>query len=67
MKYIITYRETSGISPSFREIAERFEISLHTAQEITGCIRKKGLIAWEASKARTIKVVLPPLQNSHLV
>jgi SOS-response transcriptional repressor LexA len=58
MEYIIAYRDTNNISPTFREIAEYFDISLQAVQNIVERIRKKGLLMWENGKARTIKQVL---------
>jgi SOS-response transcriptional repressor LexA len=55
LKYIIAYRETNRVSPTFREIAQHFDITFQTVQSIAGCIRKKGFLTWESGKARTIK------------
>jgi repressor LexA len=55
MKYITTYREANGVSPTFQEIAQYFDISRQSVQDIARFIRKKGLLTWEDGKARTIR------------
>jgi repressor LexA len=59
MKYITTYREANGVSPTFQEIALHFDISLQAVQNITGYIRKKGFLTWKDGKPRTIIICQP--------
>ena len=56
-EYIKSYRQERGISPTFREIAGHFGVSLHAVQNIIGLIRKKGLLTWAEGMARTLKAV----------
>ena len=56
LEYIVKYRRERGISPTFRETAGHFGVSLQAIQNITGFIRKKGLLTWTEGKARTLKV-----------
>ena len=56
-EYIKSYRQERGVSPTFREIARHFGVSLHAVQNITGFIRKKGLLTWENGMARTLNLV----------
>ena len=54
-EYVVTYRQERGISPTFREIAGHFGVSLQAAQNIISLIRKKGFLTWAEGRARTLK------------
>jgi repressor LexA len=58
LEYIVKYRQEQGIPPTFREIARHFGVSHQNVQHLVAFIRKKGLLVWEAGKARTLKAVI---------
>lgn len=56
LSFIVKYFRKYGNSPSFRDIAEGFGISVGTVQDQLTSISNKGLISWIPGRPRSIRV-----------
>ncbi|PAD67130.1 hypothetical protein CHH83_20595 [Bacillus sp. 7586-K] len=55
---IIEHYDEKGYAPSYREIAKRMDIaSSSTIQGYLERLKSKGLVTWEPSQPRTLKVI----------
>lgn len=57
LNYISEFLRKNDYSPSIREIAGRFDISINAAHKRLEYMRKKDLITWTTGRARTIRLV----------
>jgi len=57
LEYILKFAEDNGYPPTFKEIAEKFAITIGTIQDHIIALRKKGFIDKRAEKARSFIVV----------
>lgn len=55
-EYIKRYKTENDVSPTFREIADHFEVSVSAICKILFYIIKKGYLIRDKGKARTIKL-----------
>ncbi|HEY0457077.1 MAG TPA: transcriptional repressor LexA [Verrucomicrobiae bacterium] len=63
LDFIQQNQQTQGVSPSLRDIARAFGFrSMTTAVEHVQALRKKGVLAAQAHRARALQVI-SPLQN----
>lgn len=53
--FINNYFRQKNISPTFREIADNFGVSVGTIQDQLISLNKQGLLTWTPGKARSIK------------
>jgi repressor LexA len=63
LDFIQRSQQTDGITPSLRDIAHEFDFrSMTTAAEHVQALRKKGALAGQSRRARSLQVI-SPLQN----
>jgi SOS-response transcriptional repressor LexA len=63
LDFIQRSQQADGITPSLRDIAHEFEFrSMTTAAEHVQALRKKGALAGQSRRARSLQVI-SPLQN----
>jgi transposase len=56
--FIVSYIEENGESPTYREMAAFFEISIERVKQLVRRMTKKGLITHKPYYARSIEVLL---------
>ena len=57
LKYIYKYIQTDNISPTIREVADHFELSIGTVQDHIRALVKKGYVSISKNKSRGISLV----------
>ena len=57
LNFIARYIQVNAYSPTIREIANFFSISVKGAQDHLSALKKKGLVRQEERKPRTIELV----------
>ena len=58
LAYIVSYIEENGKSPTYREVAAFFEISVERVHQIVRKLAKKGLISYKPRYGRSIEVLI---------
>ena len=56
LKFIRNFIEENDYSPTFRDIAEHFKITVNGAQYHVIALEKKGCITYQKGKSRTITI-----------
>ena len=64
LDFINNFKKANSFSPTIREIAGHFGISVRAAYDHVGALRKKSLIVYHVGRSRTIEIVNSEIESN---